>query len=496
MLKKSLLLLLSLSVIINLFTLVVINDVYADDTVYSRNGEVYVMIGEGTRMGVYANQKIVNGVRGQPQTDGFKLFGDGVTLDPATGEPKMNSYESLAVDQFRNIYVLAGKLDHGLINLTDPKLKDKYFPVDPPEAEGIVGFANVNGEGFHDVLNHCDNPTRSLHDAQPQKFTAQSQKAVPDDHFCAVQATFPLANSFAPPLPPAAIKANYENKYPGRTGDIRRIPLDYWYVGRLDWKTPSQVINCSNSTVTWQIKYDVKVQRINLWISHFVAPEYVPAGALVPKLALDATIVPGTVQDKFEDVFNTTNTQYKRRRATGCGEAFHPGALNETTVDIKTGFQLGFTTTGAGRRYVFSSLPEQKIKKGTIRLVSGNTFGIPQADSVDFTALDPSQLKNGKLDTFSMGAATKNAIDDYVYTSPWTYDGWEVIGFAVADQWDGAGGVRYMLLQEPGGNQQFDPTKEKKIRWDKMKGYIVDSGGIIKVDKDVKAIAGDGSGSL
>jgi len=481
MLRKLSLFILSLSVFITLFIFGSMDASLAanNDTVYSRNGEVYVMIGQGTRMGVYASQQLVGGARVTKKPDGVKLFGDPAIMD---------NYQSLAVDQFRNIYVLSGKLDPGLITMP----VDSYFPVDPPEAEGIVGVGNAGGTEFHDVINHCDNSPKSWHNSFPREDIARTQK----NDVAGFATCYGLG--IAPGLPPAAIMANYQAKYAGRTGDIRRIPLNHWYVGQLAWNGGGRTITCSDSTVTWQVKYNIKVQRINLWISHYVDGAYIPAG-VVPTQAPDPVITPNVVNDMFEKVFNTTNIEYKRRRATGCGEPTHPGFLGETNAAVQTRYRLGFTTTGAGRRYVYSSLPVPKIKKGTIKLVAGNTFGIPQMDSADFTALNPTQPLVAT--TVSIGAATKNATEDYVYTAPTTDNGWDVIDFAVADQWDGTGGVRYMLLQAPGGNCVFNKTLAKKLKWNKMNAYTPVVGdpvkaGEIPLDKDVKAIAGDGSGSI
>jgi hypothetical protein len=493
MLRKLLLLTL-LPVFIFLFIVEAPLAVNAADTVYGRNGEVYVMIGEGARIGVYASQKLdANGNRVTVRPDGVKLFGD---------PTKMDNYQALAVDQFRNIYVLAAKLDPGLINMPP----NSHFWVDPPKEEGICGVGNDGTRDYHDVLNHCDtmpgNPHggRGVSNRATEKYAGQAGWSYLNGQTPGGGAHSAAGQGYvAPIVPPAADLAVYNAKYPNRVGGTtKRIPLNYWYCGHISYlNAAGATVNCNASTVAWQIKYNVKVQRVNLWISHYVDGAFVPAGAL-PGLPTDPQITPNVVSDMFEAVFNTVNMQYTNARATMCGEAFHPGSMNPVTGNINTDYKIGFTTTGAGRRYVYSSLPSPKIKKGTIRLTAGNTFGIPQMDSADFNGLDGSQPLTAQ--TLSMGAATKDPNVDYVYTAPLTDpSGWDIIGFAVADQWDGTGGVRYMLLQAPGAaGKKFDPARGKKLRWAKMNGYVVDAGksGIIDLNKDVKVVAGDGSGSV
>jgi len=489
---RNLLLLTLLPVFILLFIVEAPLAVNAADTVYGRNGEVYVMIGEGAFLGVYASQKLDgNGNRVTVRPDGVKLFGD---------PTKMDNYQALAVDQFRNIYVLAAKLDPGLINMPP----NSHFWVDPPKEEGICGVGNDGTRDYHDVLNHCDtmpgNPHggRGVSNRATEKYSGQAGWSYLNGQTPGGSA-HSTGNYVAPIVPPAADIAVYNAKYPQRAGGTtKRIPLNYWYCGHINWLSGAgATVNCNASTVAWQIKYNVKVQRVNLWISHYVDGAFVPAGAL-PGLPTDPVITPNAVKDMFEPVFDTVNMQYTSARATMCGEAFHPGSMNPVTGNINTDYKIGFTTTGAGRRYVYSSLPSPKIRKGTIRLTAGNTFGIPQMDSTDFNALDGSQPLTAQ--TLSMGAATKDPNIDYVYTAPLTDpSGWDIIGFAVADQWDGTGGVRYMLLQAPGAaGKKFDPERGKKLRWAKMNGYVVDAGksGIIDLKKDVKVVAGDGSGSI
>ncbi len=480
MLKKPLLFLL-FPVFIFLFILETPLAANAADAVYARNGEVYVMIGEGPFMGVYASQKIdANGNRITVRPDGIKLFGD---------PTKMDNYQALSVDQFRNIYVLAAKLDPGLINIP----QNFHSNVDPPRAEGICGIGNDGTLDYHDVLNHCDtmpgNPHggRGVSDRATEKYAGhagwsylQGQTPGGGAHNTGAYA--------APVNPPQAALADYAKHNKGAGRSIKRIPLNYWYCGFLDWKANSGAgVSCNGSTVSWQIKFGVKIQRVDLWISHYVDPVFVPAGVN------DPLITPGTVIDKFENVFDTVNMQYTSARATMCGEAFHPGSMNPSTDNINTDYKIGFTTTGAGRRYVYSSLPEPKIKKGTIKLTANNTFGIPQKDSDFFNGLDSSQALTAT--TLSIGAATKSPLSDYIYTAP---NNGEVIGFTVADQWDGLGGVRYTLLQPGTTNGKFDASKAKKLRWEKMQAYNVEAGksGVIEMKNDVKTIAGDGSGSV
>jgi len=495
MLRKFSLLTLLLPVFILSFIFSSPIEVNAADTVYARNGEVYVMIGEGARLGVYASQKLDgNGNRITVRPDGVKLFGD---------PTKMSNYQALAVDQFRNIYVLAAKMDPGLINLP----AGQHFWVDPPKEEGICGVGNDGANDYHDILNHCDSIPGQPHggngksDRAPEKYSGHAGWSYLTTPGGSAHNT---GNKIAPVDPPAAQKAVYDAKYAKGAGrSLKRIPLNYWYCGFLNWTAGSGAsISCSASTVTWQVKYNVKIQRVNLWISHFVDAAFVPAGAL-PGLPTDPAITPNVVNDMFEAVFDTVNMQYTYARATMCGESFHPGGSNPVAGNINTDYKIGFTTTGAGRRYVYSSLPTPKIKKGTIRLTAGNTFGIPQMDSADFTALNGTQVLNSN--TLSMGAATKDPTVDYVYTCPQSDpSGWDIIGFAVADQWDGTGGVRYMLLQAPGAPaRKFDENKAKKLRWNKMEGggYVPSTAagvksGLIDLNKDVKVVAGDGSGSV
>ncbi len=513
MLKRTIIFVLSLSVLINLFVIGSFNTSFAADDVYSRNGEVYVMIGEGLRMGVYASQKIdATGKRVTINPDGVKMFGD---------PTKMNNYQAIAVDQFRNIYVLAGKYDAGLTSVQNVQpAGELYVPVDPPHGCGIAGVGrDINNKVFYDVLNFVSKDGGAdiahLHQKEPFwsetiKWSKRDRPFASDYHLTAGQYGGSYKANFIDMVstPPATTKGfdfitkvtdtfntNYSAKYPtANAAKIKRMPEDVWFPGDyLAWNNIKLTGNHEGMKFAkmW-IHYDFQIQRISLWVSHYV--EKIPAGTVLP-----AGMIAGTVKDIFENVFNTTNMKYKFMRHSGC-ESGHVGDTLATDSGITTEYKIGFTTTGAGRRYVYSSLPTPKIKRGTIQLVAGNTFGIPQVDSADYPGLDPSQALLPQ--TCSIGAATKNAAEDYVYTAPVTYGGWDVIDFTVADQWDGTGGVRYLLLQAAGAaNKQFDLGKTKKLKWNKMTAYTPVTGdpvkdGEIPVPNDVKAIAGDGSGSV
>ncbi|HBC76375.1 MAG TPA: hypothetical protein DC017_16310 [Candidatus Wallbacteria bacterium] len=483
----------------------------AADSVYSRNGEVYVMIGEGTRMGVYASQKIdANGNRVTIRPDGIKLFGD---------PTKMDSYQSIAVDQFRNVYVLAGKFDAGLQTVRNiTPAGSLYVPVDPPVGCGIAGIGrDAGGNVYYDVLNYLSKNSGAdiahLHGAElfwneTMIWSGRNRSISSDYHPTAgTYGSGRRAGTFVneAQAPPATtqgfnfvtgaaenVNTNYSAKYPAATAaKIRRMPEDVWFPGDYDKWNNIQYVGGHEGMKRGKmyIHYDFKIQRVFLWISHYV--QNVPAGVSLPP-----TIVAGQVNDMFEQVFNTTNMKYKFMRHSGC-ESGHRGDQRETEAGVNTDSRLAFSTTGAGRRYVYSSLPTPKIRKGTIQLTAGNTFGIPQVDSADFTALHATQPLTSA--TVGIGAATKNANEDYVYTAPLSAEGMDVISFAVADQWDGTGGVRYMLLQTAGAvGKKFDPAREKKLRWEKLNQYAVNSNksGTIALKKDVKAIAGDGSGSV
>jgi len=463
--------------------------------VFERNGEVYVMIGSGSRMGVYANQTIdASGNRTIVKPDGIRLFPAPERIEA------MNDYMALSVDQFRNIYVLAGKCDPGLI---EPP-PDFYWPVDPPKNEGIIGIgADSKGDIFHDVINYIPGEPKSAH-------------GTPEPRIVKEKANFPCyydgkVDRGPAPAPPPQILNQYMAKYKNvDRGQFRRIDKS-WYPGFFPaWNNHSKVFFSEQQQYqegigggNWQRRWDFKVQRVSLWIAHYV--KSVPAGVVLPPY-----ITPGTENPMFEQVFKTTNMEFQFQRASACAENFHPGSIDPTKATVTTNYKLGFATTGAGRRYVYSSLPDPLIKRGSIQLAAGNTYGIPLNDSADYggpkgyggTPPVPGNILT--KDVCKIGAATKDSSSDWVYTAPVSEDGYDVIDFCVADQWDGQGGVTFRLLQQAGDpNRRFDPNLSKKIKWNKFNGYspvTSDPGGIkageMALPRDVKCIAADGGGAL
>lgn len=468
----------------------------ANNNVFERNGEVYVMIGSGSRMGVYANQTIdAAGNRTIVSPDGLRLFPAPERIEA------MNDYMSLAVDQFRNIYVLAGKCDPGLI---DPPV-DFYWPVDPPRNEGVIGIGtDPSGEVFHDVINYIPGSPTSAH-GKPDPSVVKQKANSP----CYYDGGVDRGRA---PSPPADVLSQYAVKYPGVSNDqFRRIREGYWYPGFYpSWNNHSTVFFGRHRHYqegigggNWQRRWGFKIQRVSLWIAHYV--QSVPPGTQLPSY-----ISPGIENPLFEQVFKTTNMQFNFQRASACAENYHPGSIAPTQATVTTNYRLGFSTTGAGRRYVYSSLPDPVIKRGSIQMVAGNKYGIPLNDSTVYGGMigyGGSPRSPGfrlTRDVCKIGAATKNSSEDWVYAAPVTEDGYDVIDFCVADQWDGLGGITFRLLQQPGEpNRLFSPRLEKKLKWNKFSGYEPagpDPGGItsgnITLPADVKCIAADGGGSL
>ncbi len=463
--------------------------------VFDRNGEVYVMIGSGSRMGVYANQKIDSaGNRVIIKPDGVRLFPAPERIEA------MNDYMALAVDQFRNIYVLAGKCDPGLI---DPPA-NFYWPVDPPKNEGVVGVGtNLSGKEFHDVLNYIPDSPQSAHGR-------------PDPAIVKTKANFSCyydggLDRGPAPAPPDDILRQYMAKYSAvDRRQFRRID-NSWYPGFYPaWNNHSRVYFSKDNQWgdgigggNWQRRWGFKIQRVNLWISHFV--QSVPAGVILPPY-----ITPGTENPTLEEVFKTTNLQFTFQRASACAETSHAGSKDPTKDDVTTNYKLGFAATGAGRRYVYSSLPDPVIKRGSIQLVAGNTYGIPLVDSSVYTGAKgyggapPAPSNILSKDVCKIGAATKNPTEDWVYAAPVTEGGYDVIDFCVADQWDGEGGVTFRLLQQRGDpNRLFNSDLSKKVKWNKFNGYTAITAdpanikaGEMSLPNDAKCIAADGGGTL
>ncbi|MEZ7893479.1 MAG: hypothetical protein QMC67_17220 [Candidatus Wallbacteria bacterium] len=543
------------------------------DSIYSRNGEVYVMVGDSESMyrGVYACQYIKDGKR-EVYPEGRKLFG---------GDTKY--YYSISVDQFRNLYVLSANCE---TKLRLPSANE-YFPIDPPTGEGIVGIgADNEGKLYYDVLNYVYGQTCTIHgemnfdfpqtmgsrlklpyttnvpmfwgtesdvnsadkivgpaDAPPQldeyikKYDKPTQEGVPvgraPESNKKVKLTFPSGEIMEDVIPGSPINSKWGMTHWGTyagselgccgipyigigyfpsldANQIRRIGSKKaggvtadsacWYMGYYPkWYYHGNSHNHSwgkkvgtnvQARANWQRRFDFGIQPIKLWITEWV--EDIPDGVVgVPKdQSLEKTEI------DLETAFNTTNIKYKSDYASACGE---PHADTKGGVDtvIETKAKLSLATTGSGNRYTFASLPSPKVKKAGIDFLKNGgkiEYGVPQKTSGDYKYSD----QDGKLPvlttkTCGIGVATKNKDEDWVYAAPEKVGDWDVIDFCVADQWDGKGGVVYMLLQR---------GESKKITWQKYDGYnkapkkLGIESGEKDVRKDIIAIAPDGAGGV
>ena len=556
----------------------------AQDSVYSRNGEVFVMVGSGFFKGVYKCQDIDDNGKRVQIPGGKKLFG------------AKEEYYSISVDQFRNIYVLSADCEK---NPSVPP-KSSYFPIDPPAGEGIVGIgADDEGELFYDVINYAYGPSFTYHGPFNLAFftrlkdTTFYYDGVSNDFNDKTGADKRLVGGAN--KPPAAIYNKYLADYsPAKltpnptvpfllTTPDQNIVIDFpngstrkdtipgnvragcgkepWYWGTHAGGCPCSPLEVKAMTVVpalddaqvrrigkqkvgdvvarsdswypgffarwyyhgdykatgawgrknggknlqasgnWQRRYDFKKQYIKLWITGWT--ETIPGGLIVPA---GVTLPNLKTETDIETAFNTTNISYKADFASGCGEDHADTKLGVSTV-ISTDPKLSLTTTGAGRRYTYSSLPKPTVKQGQISLIKDGTgvikYGVPIGGSTGYNG-----RMGGKLPltekTLSIGAATMTNTEDWVYASPEKEDGWDVIDYCIADQWDGHGGVAYRLLIKPG-------TGEKKLKWNKYgnapatdpergyKMYTVDptnvKAGEMALAKDVKCIAADGRGS-
>ncbi len=528
--------------------------VFAKDSVYNRNGEVYVMIGSGPFKGVYANQSI-NATGDRVTIPGGKLlFG------------AKDEYYSISADQFRNIYVLSA--------FTDPSpaapAANTYYPIDPPASEGIVGIgADANGDLYYDVINYASSINCSYHGALDFSFPRRLCNTTIYYDNTADDGLGPA------PQPPANIKQSYIDKYSGAVlsaalsnppkttpqfvsltfpnGTILndKIPannsgiwwgydLSGWHWGT--WSDPKPMATIPNldpnqirriskvvktekdaagnvtKTITgtsgswypgyfvrwyyhgalndtslqgagnWQRRYEFKKQYIKLWVTQWV--DQIPPGLDLGGL----TLPPARTENDVEVAFNTTNISYKADFGSGCGEDHADTQLGVSTI-IATEAKLSLSTTGAGRRYTYASMPVPSAKKGQISFIKDGTgtiqYGIPVGGSTGYGGSMGGGLPL-TTSTLAIGAATKDENEDWVYAAPLAEDGMDVIDFCVADQWDGKGGVLYRLLKSGAG---------KKLKWNKYDGYTpINAGGIqsgtIPMANDVKCIAADGRGSV
>lgn len=498
------------------------------DGVYGRNGEVYVMVGSGALKGVYASQSIDAAGNRQIIPGGIRLFPKGasseVKVDPANPNNiiyvgDMDTYKTLAVDQYRNLYVLSSRIDPGLIKPP----ANSYCIFDPPVEEGVTAVgADSSGNVFFDIINYIPGQPQCYHGNPRPSMVAP---AAPGYKFYWDGGNFSdLAggNLGTPPDPPAAIKANYAAKYgisdqrqiKRITGGTNNEAAD-WYLGLYPKYNDHRPVhygpgawnpNAYNGIVggNWQRKWNWKIQRVNVWINSYIdqipSPTVPDNGVPLPQAG---------VERPFEQVYYTTNVAYKLRRQSACGE-FHGDSLNETDRVTSEKCMQSLAVTGGGRRYSYSSMPYPTIKKGTV-LPSKNggviNYGVPLADSAANIYFKKGAAGVGSLinkdiseNTIAIGAATRDKDNDWVYAAPDSEPEGQIVDFSVADQWDGKGGVLYRLIQPAG-----DPKVVNKIiKWDKYNGYSLDNTkdpegikhGKMSVEPDVKCIASDGRGGV
>lgn len=570
--RKDLLFLSSLLVLIILLTAA--GPAAARDSVYSRNGEVYVMIGSGINKGVYASQTIeVNTGTRQIVQGGEKLFG------------AKDEYYSIATDQFRNIYVLSAFADPAP---TAPP-PDSYYPIDPPAGEGVVGIgADDNGDAFYDVINYCEGRMYTLHGAFNMGFFQRLANKPfyydgPGGDFTGGDPD--KSHIGRADKPPQNILNNYITNYSGATitgslanppaaavqpvvisfpnGSVRKdnIPANINVSGWVShWGTYSVTDMVTNTTLdanqirrigkqkrevkdndgnvirtiwgesgcwypghfvrwyyhgalqnvtgfgtsngglnlqgagNWQRRYEFKKQYIKLWVTQWVAD--LPAGLDAPPPGIN---LPRTRRENdLEVAFDTTNISYKADFGSACGEDHADTQLGVSTI-ISTDPRLSLSTTGAGRRYTYASMPTPTAKLGKIEFIKDNTgtiaYGVPVGGSTGYTGAMGGTLPMTEK-TLAVGAATQNPTTDWVYASPVEEDNMDVIDYCIADQWDGKGGIAYRLLKSRTG-------PAKKLKWNKYDGYNMIAGdatgvkvGSMVMADDVKCIAADGRGSV
>lgn len=581
MVKKSLF----LFIFIFIFNFISFLPVQAADTIYGRNGEVYVMVGEGDFRGVYKSQDVdpISGER-VPIPGGKFLFG------------AKDQYYSISVDQFRNIYVLSAYYEE---TATRPD-RGTYYALDKPAGEGIVGIgADKNNDLFYDVINYAPGPSYTYHgtfnlgfflrlvdttfyydgvtddfndkagaekrlvgaankppddilkkyldDFSPAKFNPMPAMpfllSTPDQP---IEITFPNGNVRNDTIPgnvqagcgkepwfwgthaggcPCSggneiknivIKGELDNYQIRRIGKQVNGSVtansDSWYPGFFArWYYHGDFIktrswgrtnggNNFQASGNWQRRYNFLKQYINLWVTEWV--ESIPKN-----LVLDGITLPQLkTETDVETVFNTANISYKADFASACGED-HADTKLGIDEHIKTTTNLSLATTGAGRRYVFSS-PNKTVKQGAVALLKDGTgvikYGVPVGKSGAYKGKMGGYLPITEK-TLAVGAATMNEKEDWVYVSPEKEGNWTVIDYCIADQWDGNGGVEYRLLMNP-------ETQKKKLKWNKYgdalandpdrgyKPFTADPErikvGELEMPDDVKCITADGSGSI
>lgn len=522
--KRLLFLLLFISAFIWLFS----DYCIAADGIYERNGEVFVMIGSGSYMGVYANESVDHATGSHvkiPDTDARpKLF-------PATLS-NMVDYRALAIDQFRNMYVLSAFIDPGLIDIP----ANNYTPIDPPLLEGIIGIgADSSGVPYYDICNYLagsNNPgdnhgtehivSMANHysgGGEGLHYMDTNASRGPAGAPTGVDGSSPAKGSVAYYRAKPALASTPEARF----RRIKKLSAGFpWYIGYTD--DAASGASADGKYINLQRRWDFQIQRVHLWTDYWV--DWVPAG--IPGLPNNYPIAKPDPK-KLENVFDTTNLKFTAQFTNPCGDAHGCNPVPKDT-SISTDARLSFSCTGGGRRYGYASLPHPTIKKGSMTFLgSPIVFGYPNADSEAnvYVTTDPNPAFSGsrwnspvpsvpgsgfqkpprRIDnpiddkTLSIGAATMNQDYDWLYAAPEVNsdpDG-KLISFCASDQWDGNGGVIYKLLQPKGDEKKVN----KIIKWQKYKGYEKDTDdpdgiktGSISVAPDVVCIAPNGNGNV
>ena len=443
---------------------------YTNDEIYKRNGDVYILIGDGYNKGVFGpfheTSQLVS-VTSKSDSGSNYLFSPG------------ESGKAIAVDMFNNIYVLCSDRTP----LGKPRLKPST--VTKLQGEGYpMGELNLDANNRGDFFRigigangnwlYCDYSS-NWNNHFGHGYTHIGNRWPTD------QNKFGKVYSYS------------DTFWKDNVGNVI-IPNGY----HLDTNPNGQLQNGYTTKMhtsshngrgqaAWIKNY--KERYINFWNDYYNAQYHNLSGgsqggnntANGPEVgAWD----PYTeTWNGFEKVFELFQDQYAYQAiGAGCGDSPPGENYNAQPITAPTG-KMGVCVTCTGNRYFFSTLPHEMIKVG--KMTTGEVDATGKLSYAKPVAMDnatiPQSLPAG---TTSIGAATKSRTEDYLYTSTSPE-------MAVADQWDALGGIKYELMPNLTSIQktEMNGTSSGNSLTITIPANIIGNG-------TIEAIAADGNGTV
>ncbi|MDD2714529.1 MAG: hypothetical protein PHW04_01410 [Candidatus Wallbacteria bacterium] len=463
---------------------------YANSEIYKRNGQVYILVGDGLNKGVYgpfteSSETVIVDNGSDPKAKRLFMPGD--------------SGKAIAVDMFNNVYLLCNKTTDfqtprvtpaELARLTaegyDPAIligRNFYRCVMQPNGEWLYAGYGVNwwnlggGSGTHFGHYYDNYQNRCLR--WPQcGFSTYGDfwgGAVAPPLFIAAH-TYGgpvFKDDFGNLLVPNGYGFDTNNHAILPNGYQTAMHVQHYYAVSFMCSQFARLDNYLERDLTfWDDYYNDSHRPITV------------AGTWDPYSGQFSA---------FEQVFHLFQCNYSYEAlGASCGDS-PPGENYDKQPIVSPTGHMDIAVSCTGRRYFYTTIPDEILKIGQMETVETDAQGIGYMKP---TAMTAAFVQCNLPDrTISIGAATKDRSSDWFYYS-------ESPQMAVCDQWDGLGGIKYELLPDL---RSFNRSKM-------IGGYQIDpSGGLsgsptedntmnfsipATIPGTIETIAADGNGNI